>query len=115
MYFMPASLAMLDPLVGVELHRVELLGVVGVLGHGDLAAVHDPLADAADLLAVVGAGGHGVDAPVDEHAEAGLAPPFHAGVALGRGFRVLGLCSAAAAGMGMADRTAARAKIHAPQ
>ena len=73
------------PLVGVELHRVELLGVAGVFGHGDLAVVHDPLADAADLLAVVGAGGHAVEAPVDEHAEAGLAPPLHAGVALGLG------------------------------
>ena len=83
MYFMPASLASAHPFVGVELDRVELLGVRAVFGDGDLAAVHDPLADAGDLLAVVGAGGDGIDAPVDEHAEPGLAPPGHAGVALG--------------------------------
>jgi hypothetical protein len=33
--------------------------------------------------------GDGVEAPVDEHAEACLAPPLHAGVALGWGFGVL--------------------------
>ena len=62
---------------------LNCLANCAVLGHRDLAAVHDPLADAVDLLALVGAGGHGIDAPVDEHAEPGLAPPFHAGVALG--------------------------------
>jgi len=40
-------------------------------------------------LAVPLAGGDGVEAPVDEHAESGLAPPLHAGVALGGGFGVL--------------------------
>ena len=86
MYFMPASLAILTHCVGVELHGIELLGELRVVGHGNLAAVHDPLADAADLLAVPGAGGHGVEAPVDEHAEPRLAPPGHPLVALLLGF-----------------------------
>ena len=91
MYFMPASLASAHPFVGVVLHRVELLRVLAVFGDGDLAVVHDPFADAADLLALVSAGRDGIDAPVDEHAEAGLAPPFHAGVALVGGFVGVGI------------------------
>ena len=79
----------LHPLVGIVFDRIELLGVLAIFGHGNLAAVHDPLADAADLLAVVGAGGHGIHAPVDEHAEPGLAPPGHALVALLLGFPVV--------------------------
>jgi LAO/AO transport system kinase len=42
--------------------------------------IHSPMPG--NLLAVPGAGGDGVEAPVDEHAEARLAPPGHAGVAL---------------------------------
>ena len=49
--------------------------------------IHSPMPGM--LLAVPRAGGDGVEAPVDEHAEAGLAPPLHAGVALGGGFGVL--------------------------
>ena len=67
----------------------ELAGELFVLGDGDARAVHDPLADAGDGLAAVLAGGDGVEAPVDEHAEAGVAPPGHACVALGGGFGVL--------------------------
>ena len=78
-----------DDVVGGEGGGVEAGGEGFVVGDGDGGVVHDPLADAGDVLAVPGAGGDGVEAPVDEHAEAGLAPPFHAGVALGGGFGVL--------------------------
>ena len=77
----------LHPCVGVELHRIELRGQLLVVGHRNLAAVHDPLADAADLFAVPGSGGHGVEPPVDEHAEPRLAPPGHPLVALLLGLR----------------------------
>ena len=70
------------PLLGVEFFGIKLLGVTRISGDGDFGVVHDPFAEAGDLLAVVTAGRHGIDAPVDEHAEAGGAPPFHAGVAL---------------------------------
>ena len=55
------------PLVGVELHGVEALVEVVVLLHRRLASARP-----ADLLARER---HG--APVDEHAEAQVAPPFH--------------------------------------
>src|SRR5262249_13095673 len=67
-----------DEFVGVEFHRVELFRVFGVFGDGDFGVVHDPFADVLDLLSFIDAGGDGVDAPVDEHAEAGFAPPLHA-------------------------------------
>ena len=75
------------PGVGIEIRRVEFLGELLVFGHGDFAAVHDPFADARHRLVVIITGGHGIDAPVDEHAELGLAPPRHAGIVLLRGFR----------------------------
>ena len=60
-----------------------------VVGDGDGEVVHDPLADVVGSLAVPLAGGDGVEAPVNEHAEACFAPPLHAGVALGWSFGVL--------------------------
>ena len=78
-----------DDVVRAEAGGVELGGEGFVVGDGDGGVVHDPLADAGDLLAVPCAGGDGVEAPVDEHAEAGFAPPLHAGVFLGGGFGVL--------------------------
>ena len=75
--------------VGAEGGGVEFWGEGFVVGDGDGGGVHDPLADAGDLFAVPSAGGDGVKTPVDEHAEAGLAPPLHAGVALGWGFGFL--------------------------
>ena len=69
---------------GLNLRRQSL-----VVGDRDRAVVHDPFADARNLLAVPRAGGNGVEAPVDEHAEAGVAPPAHARVPLGRRLRVL--------------------------
>jgi hypothetical protein len=78
-----------DDVVGAEGGGVEFGREGFVVGDGDGGVVHDPLADAGDLLAVPGAGGDGVEAPVDEHAEACFAPPVHAGVELGGGFGVL--------------------------
>ena len=57
----------LDPLVGVELRRVELGGELFIFLHRDFLVELHPFA-AAQLA---------VDSPVDEHAEAGLAPPLH--------------------------------------
>src|SRR5262249_59343316 len=53
---------------------------------GNWGEVLNAVADRGNLFAVVRAGGDGVYAPVDEHAEAGFAPPLHAGVALGLRF-----------------------------
>ena len=78
-----------DPLVGVEFDGIEFLGKPFVFGAGDFATVHDPLADAAHGLVVVKAGGNRIDTPMNEHAELGLAPPTHARVALGLGFRLV--------------------------
>ena len=78
-----------DDVMRAEAGGVELFGEGLVVGDGDGEVVHDPLADVVGALAVPLAGGDGVEAPVDEHAEAGLAPPLHAGVALGRGLGVL--------------------------
>jgi hypothetical protein len=75
--------------VRVEAGGIEFGREGFVVGDGDGGGVHDPLADAGDLFAVPCAGGDGVEAPVDEHAEAGGTPPIHAGVALERGFGVL--------------------------
>ena len=81
----------LGPGVGVVLRGVELFGELAVFGDGNFAFLHDPFADAFHGLVVIEAGGDGVDAPMDEHAEAGVAPPLHAGVALGGSFVGVGL------------------------
>ena len=73
----------LGPFLRLVFHRVEILGIPAVGVDRDLGAPHDPLADALDGLAFIGAGGHRIDAPVDEHAELGVPPPRHPGVALG--------------------------------
>ncbi len=67
----------LHPLLGIELHRIELRGQLLVLLDRDLGPVHDPLADAGDLLALPFPGGNGIQPPVDEQAELGLAEPVH--------------------------------------
>jgi hypothetical protein len=87
-----------DDVVRAEASGVEVFREGFVVGDGDGEVVHDPLADVGGALAVPLAGGDGVEAPVDEHAEAGFAPPLHSGVALGRGFGVLD------GGDGMVDR-----------
>jgi hypothetical protein len=79
----------LHPGVGVEFHGIELLREGGVIIDGDSGVVHDPFAEALDLLSLPHAGGDGVNAPVNEHAESRLSPPFHAGVALLFGFGLI--------------------------
>ena len=73
------------PCVGIEVNRVELGGEWCILGNGDALAMHDPLADAWHELTVPPAGRDGVEAPVDEEAEAGVAPPVEARIGLGAG------------------------------
>ena len=51
--FHAGLLGNLHPFVGIVLDRIELLGELAVFGNRNLAAVHDPLADARDLFAVV--------------------------------------------------------------
>src|ERR1700736_574915 len=75
--------------VSAEGGGVELGGEGLVVSDGNREVIHDPLADVGGSLAVPLAGGDGVEAPVDEHAEACLAPPLHAGVTLGGGLGVL--------------------------
>jgi len=70
------------PRVRIVLDRVELPGERLVLRHRDLAPVHDPFPDPANLLPFVRPRRHGIHAPVNKQAEAGFAPPLHAGVAL---------------------------------
>ena len=74
------------PGLRIVLGGIELLGILTIVGHGDLLMQHDPLADAVGPLAIMRPGRHGVDAPVDEEAKAGLAPPGHALVAVGGSF-----------------------------
>jgi len=69
---------------GVELRRQRL-----VVRHRNRGIVHDPLTQRGDLLAVPRPGRDRVETPVDEHAEARLAPPGHAGIALRRSLCVL--------------------------
>ena len=91
MYFMPASLAVRTHSSALNFTGLNSLAYSRYSATGILPRVHDPLADAVDPLAVVGAGGDGIDAPVNEHAEAGRAPPGHAGVALGGGLIGIGI------------------------
>ena len=65
------------PLLGVELHGIELLGEFLVLRDRHVRLFHEPLAVVG--LALPLARGHRVDAPVDEQPEAGLGEPFHPG------------------------------------
>ena len=69
---------------GIELGREGL-----VLRDRDRSVIHNPLADAGDLLSAPGARGDGVKAPVDEHTEAGFAPPLHPDIAPGGALGVL--------------------------
>jgi hypothetical protein len=99
MYFMPASFARRTQASASYFTGLKSLAIGLVVGHQGILPrfmIHSPMPGI--CLPCVGAGGHGVDAPVDEHAEARLAPPAHArvllllglvGVGVGR-FRGLG-------------------------
>ena len=74
-------------------------------------------AGGADGFALPGAGETGVKAPVNEHAESGIAPPAHAGVMLGGGFHgVLGADGGGegddGGGKGQQDGSGAGVDIH---
>ena len=111
-YFMPAALATATHCSALNLTGLKLLGVGLVLGHGDLGVVHDPFAQAGDFLAVILAGGHGVEAPMDEHAEARLAPPGHPRVALFFGLRGRGRDAAGSAASARPTSKSAKANHH---
>ncbi len=80
MYFMPGILSELHPGLGVELGGIELRGKLLVLLHRNSGIVHDPFAEAGDRLSFPLAGGNGIQTPVNEQAELGLAEPSHFGV-----------------------------------
>src|SRR5882757_3123559 len=72
-----------------ELGRIELWCESFVVGDGNLVGVHDPFASICLAGSAPPAGGNGIKTPVNKHAEACLAEPLHAGVALGWSFGVL--------------------------
>src|SRR5262249_53228501 len=75
-----------DDLLRVELDWIELRRKRLVLGARDVRPRHDPLAHVLRSLSLPLAGGHGVEAPVDEHAEARVTPPLHPRIARVPGF-----------------------------
>ena len=66
MYFMPAAFASATHSTGSNSDRIELRRQLLVVGDGDLAIVHHPLAVTE----------HAVDAPVDEQAEPRVLEPL---------------------------------------
>jgi hypothetical protein len=68
------------PLVGIEPDRVELAHELVVLGKGDLGGCADPFGVIGPPLPLTG--GDRIQAPVDEQAEARVAPPLHARIML---------------------------------
>ena len=80
-----------DPGIRIVLHRIELGGILAVALYRNFATPHDPLSNARDLLPVIRPGGDGIDTPVDEHTEAGLAPPFHPCIAFFFSFVGIGI------------------------
>ena len=74
MYFMPAALASATHSAASNSVGLNCGGQLLVFGDGHLAVVHHPFAVAE----------HAVDAPVDEHAELGVAKPFLLGGFRGR-------------------------------
>ena len=84
----------IDPGLGIEKERVEHPGIGLVFLNGDLASMHDPLASSPYGVSFVSPAQNGVDAPVDEHAEARFLPPSHTGFTIFRCFlQVVGLLS----------------------
>jgi hypothetical protein len=71
----PCFLRQLNPFVGIEFGRVELVDKLLVFVNGNLGVVHDPLSDARDSFAFPFTSGDCVESPVDEHAELRFPPP----------------------------------------
>src|SRR2546422_668318 len=80
--FHPGLFGHANPLVGVELHRIELWEKLGVSREGNLQIVHEPLAGAAYGFAIPFAGCRRIKSEVNKHPEPGFAPPGHAIVIL---------------------------------
>ena len=76
--FHPGILREGGPLAGVEFHRVELRGQLFVFRDRDFFVPHEPLSLRRN----------GIETPVDEHAELGVAPPGHPGIVLFAGLRI---------------------------
>ena len=74
------------PVLGIVFRGVELLGEFLVFGDRDFSPAHDLLAEAWNFLSVVNPSEARIDTPVNEHAEAGVAPPGHTGVPIFFGF-----------------------------
>ena len=71
--FLAGSLGQFGPIASGVRPGLEAFGELFVLGDGNAFVLHDPLVASQDA----------VQAPVDEHAETGFVPPFHAGLAVG--------------------------------
>jgi len=78
-----------DPFIGIELHRIKLLGELLIFADGDFGVVHHPFANALNRLALPLAGRYGVKPPVNKHPKTGLTPPVEPGIGhlLGRVLR----------------------------
>lgn len=85
--FHPGLFGGQHPGLRVVVHRVELALQGGAVIPGrDAQAVLDPVRRAAGGRSIPGTARHGIDAPVDEHPEAGLLEPFQPGLNRRRGF-----------------------------
>src|ERR1700691_5006775 len=76
----------------IKISGVELRCQLFIVCDWDLGIVHDPFPKAflpSDRFPLPNPGRDRVNAPVDEHAEPGLPPPLHAGIALSMCFCVL--------------------------
>ena len=86
--FHAGVLRQLHPVVGLELHGVELHYERLVLAHGNLRSVHDPFAEAERSLSLPFARRDRIEAPMDEEAVLRLPEPFESLLARGvRGTR----------------------------
>ena len=66
------------PFIRVIQNRIELFGKCLIVRNRNLTTVHDPFTDPVDSLPFVSSCRNSIHTPVDEHAKAGIAPPFHA-------------------------------------
>ena len=73
----PCILCYLYPLFGIEFDRIKLFGERLIFRDGDFSPFHNPLTDTRHFFAFPLSGRYGIKAPMDKHAEPGLAPPAH--------------------------------------
>jgi hypothetical protein len=87
----PGLFGKAHPFIGIVFDWIKILCKGFILCHRNLGSIHDPLTDSGDLFTFVGSGRYGIDTPVNEHAEAGFPPPFHAGIAFSFGLVGIGV------------------------